>query len=285
MTQICFLNNQFLNRDQASVNIEDRGFQLADGVYEVILFKNSTLIDVKLHLNRFFSGLSDLNIEHNFLQDEIIANILELFARNNMSEGFVYLQMTRGVAKRFQGLPKNIAPTFMMTVDHHKQFSDEDFDRGVKIMSAPDIRWHRVNIKTVMLLPSALTKQKAIDLGYNDALYVRDNIVTEGTYANFFFVNGDGNLVTKKADNLILGGITRARIIDLARKNGIEVFEEDFTLQEVVDHAHECFLTSSTLLVRPVVQIDDKMIGTGVTGPVTRKIRELYQDFINGSPR
>lgn len=282
MTQICFLNNQFLNRDQASVSIEDRGFQLADGVYEVILFKNSTLIDAKLHLNRFFSGLSDLNIEHNFLQDEIIANILELFAHNKMSEGFVYLQMTRGAAKRFQGLSKNIAPTFMMTVDHHKQFSDEDFERGVKIMSAPDIRWHRVNIKTVMLLPSALTKQKAMDLGYNDALYVRDNIVTEGTYANFFFVNGDGNLVTKKADNLILGGITRIRIIDLARKNGIEVFEEDFTLQQVTDHARECFLTSSTLLVRPVVQIDNKIIGAGVTGAVTRKIRDLYRSFISG---
>tara|TARA_A100001015_G_scaffold258000_1_gene300930 strand:- start:233 stop:1084 length:852 start_codon:yes stop_codon:yes gene_type:complete len=282
MTQICFLNNQFLNRDQASVSIEDRGFQLADGVYEVILFKNSTLIDAKLHLNRFFSGLSDLNIEHNFLQDEIIANILELFAHNKMSEGFVYLQMTRGAAKRFQGLSKNIAPTLMMTVDHHKQFSDEDFERGVKIMSAPDIRWHRVNIKTVMLLPSALTKQKAMDLGYNDALYVRDNIVTEGTYANFFFVNGDGNLVTKKADNLILGGITRIRIIDLARKNGIEVFEEDFTLQQVTDHARECFLSSSTLLVRPVVQIDDKIIGAGVTGAVTRKIRDLYRSFISG---
>lgn len=282
MTQICFLNNQFLNRDQASVSIEDRGFQLADGVYEVILFKNSTLIDSKLHLDRFFSGLSDLNIEHSFLQDEIIANILDLFARNNMSEGFAYLQMTRGAAKRFQGLVRDIEPTFMMTVDHHKQFSDEDFDLGVKIMSAPDIRWHRVNIKTVMLLPSALTKQKAMDLGYNDALYVRDNIVTEGTYANFFFVNGDGNLVTKKADNLILGGITRIRIIDLARKNGIEVFEEDFTLQQVTDYARECFLTSSTLLVRPVVQIDDKIIGAGVTGAVTRKVRDLYRSFISG---
>lgn len=282
MTQICFLNNQFLNRDQASVSIEDRGFQLADGVYEVILFKNSTLVDAKLHLNRFFSGLSDLNIEHNFLQDEIIANILELFARNKMSEGFVYLQMTRGAAKRFQGLSTNIKPTLMMTVDHHKQFSDQDFERGVKIMSAPDIRWHRVSIKTVMLLPSALTKQKAMDLGYNDALFVRDDIVTEGTYANFFFVNGDGNLVTKKADNLILGGVTRVRIIDLARKNGIEVFEENFTLQQVIDHARECFLTSSTLLVRPVVQIDNKIIGAGVTGAVTRKIRDLYRSYISG---
>lgn len=280
MSKISFLNNKFISRDQACVNIEDRAFQFADGIYEVILFKNGKLIDAKPHLNRLFNGLFKLNIKHNFLQDEIIENILELFAKNDMSEGFVYLQVSRGTVKRFQGIPQNIDVNFSMTVDECKKISDEDFDRGVKIMSADDIRWHMVNIKTTSLLASSLTKQKAFDEGFDDALFVRDGVVTEATYANFFFVDQNDSLVTKKLDNLVLPGITRARIIDLAQKNGVQVVEKDFSLDEVVASAKEAFLTSSTLLVRPVVQIDKSLVGDGKVGELTRLIKGLYSEFI-----
>ena len=162
MSEICFVNNKFINRDQAFVHIDDRAFQFADGIYEVILFNNGKLIDGVAHLDRLFKGLSKLNIKHNFLQDEITANILELFAKNNMDNGFVYLQVTRGVAKRNQLIVEGISPTVTMTVDEHKKFSDEDFNRGVKIMSADDIRWHMVNIKTTALLASAMTEPISI---------------------------------------------------------------------------------------------------------------------------
>ena len=281
MSQISFVNNQFINRDQAFVSIEDRAFQFADGVYEVILFKNGKLIDAKPHLNRLFNGLSKLSINHNFLQDEIIENILQLFKKNEMEEGFVYLQISRGVAKREPLLPKDISVNFVMTVDAHKEFTDEDFSRGVKIMSADDIRWHMVDVKTTALLASTMAKQKAADKGYDDALFVRDGVVTEGTFANFFFVDQDGALVTKKLDNLVLPGITRARIIDLAKKQGFKVSERDFSLDEVLKNAKEAFLTSSTLLVRPVVQIDENLVGDGKVGEVTKVMRKLYLDFIN----
>ena len=280
MSQISFVNNNFIQRGNAFISIEDRAFQFADGVYEAILYKQGKLIDAKWHLDRLFNGLLQLKIKHHFLQDEIIANILELFAKNDMQEGFVYLQVTRGVKKRTQGLPQEIAANFVMTVDKTIEFSDEDFLRGVKVMSADDIRWHMVNIKTTSLLASSLTKQKALDAGFDDALFVRDGIVTEATYANFFFVDQNDSLVTKKLDNLVLPGITRARIISLARENGLQVIERDFSLAEVFEQAKECFLTSSTLLVRPVVQIDETLIADGKVGEVTKLVKGFYEGFI-----
>lgn len=197
-----------------------------------------------------------------------------------MDEGFVYLQVSRGVAKRMQGLPQNIEPNFSMTVDEHKKFSDEDFTKGVRIVSTDDIRWHMVNIKTTSLLPASMAKQKAFDLGFDDALFVRDGIVTEGAFSNFFFIDQDDALVTKKLDNLVLPGITRARIIDLAKSDGISVIEKDFSLEEVLNNAKEAFLTSSTLLVRPVVQIDKSQVGNGVVGEVTTRLRDFYLEFV-----
>ncbi len=280
MSQISFVNNQFIKRNQAFIHIEDRAFQFADGVYEVILLKNGKLIDAKPHLNRLFNGLFKLNINHNFLQDEIVENILKLFKRNEMEDGFVYLQVSRGVAKRQPTLPQNIEPNFVMTVDVCKEFTDEEFAKGVKIMSADDIRWHMVDVKTTALLASSMAKQKAADLGFDDALFVRDGVVTEGSFANFFFVDGDRNLVTKKLDNLVLPGITRARIIDLAKGQGLRVVERDFSLGEVLTSAKEAFLTSSVLLVRPVVQIDENLIGNGQVGEVTKLLKRLYLGFI-----
>jgi len=279
MTRISFLNGQFIDHDKAFIHIEDRGFQFADGVYEVILFRNNKLIDAKPHLDRLFRSLSEVNINHKFLQDEIEKIALELFKKNNLDDGFVYMQITRGATNRVPSCPQGLEPTFVMTVASAKNYTEEDFEKGLSLMSADDIRWHRVDIKTVGLLASTLTNQKAKDLGFDDALLLRNGIVSEATYSNFFIVDKDSNLVTKKADNFILKGITRDRIIDLAKKNGINVVEKDFGLDEVFK-AREAFLSSSTLAIRPVVKLDGKEIGDGKAGKVSKKLSKLYKNFI-----
>lgn len=279
MTRISFLNNNFINHDQAFIHIEDRGFQFADSVYEVILFKNNKFIDSKPHLDRLFQSLYKININHNFLQDEIEKNAIELINRNNIEYGSVYIQISRGVSNRFPGLVSGINPTFVMTVSNAKIFSEEDFAKGLSLMTVEDIRWGCVDIKSTSLLASSLMNQKAKDLHFDDALFVRDKIITEATYSNFFMVDNENNLITKKADNRILNGITRQRIIDLALKNNIQVLEKDFTVDEVFQ-AKEAFLSSSTLMIRPVIKIDKKEIGLGKVGEITRKIDKLYKNFI-----
>lgn len=279
MTRISFLNGQFIDHDKAFIHIEDRGFQFADGVYEVILFRGNKLIDAVPHLDRLFRSLNEINIKHNFSQDEIIKNTLELFKRNNLSDGFVYMQYTRGATNRTPNCPQGLIPTVVMTVCPAKIFTREDFEKGLSLMSHEDIRWQRCDIKTVGLLASTLINQKAKDLGFDDALFVRSGVVTEGTYSNFFIVDADDNLITKSADNHILQGITRNRIIDLAKKNNIKVVEKNFGLDEVFK-AKEAFLLSSTLAVRPVVKLDNKAIGNGKAGKISAKLNVLYQEFM-----
>lgn len=279
MTRISFLNGQFIDHDKAFVHIEDRGFQFADGVYEVIAFKNSRLVDSKPHLDRLFTGLEELSIKHDFLQDEIEKTALELLSRNNIDDGSVYLQVTRGVNKRVPWVPQGIKPTFVMTANPAKVFTKEEFEKGLSLMTHDDIRWGRVDIKTVALLASSMVNQKAKDSGYSDGLFVRDGVVTEASFANFFFVDKDGVLTTKGADNRILGGITRKRIIDLAQKDGIKVSERDFGVDEVLQ-GKEAFLSSSTLMVRPVVRVDAKVVGDGKVGDLTRRVDELYRGWL-----
>lgn len=278
MTRISFLNGQFIDHDKAFVHIEDRGFQFADSVYEVILFHKEKLIDAKPHLDRLFRSLDKVNIKHNFSQDKIIADVIELFKKNNLETGFVYMQITRGSTNRVPYCPKDLNPTFVMTVAQSKNYTKEDFEKGLSLMSHDDIRWQRCDIKTVALLASSLTNQKAKDLGFDDALFVREKIVGEATYSNFFIVDEKNNLITKSVDNAILEGITRNRIIDLAKKNNINVIEKNFGLDEVFK-ASEAFLTSSTLGVRPVVMIDKKSIKNGKVGNITKKLSDLYKEF------
>lgn len=280
MTRISYLNGRFLDHDEAFVHIEDRGFQFGDGVYEVILLHKGKLIDAKPHLDRLFLSLDKINIKHNLIQGEIEKNAMELFLRNNLSDGFVYMQVTRGAHRRIPNHPQGLEPTVVMTVAAPKEYSEADFERGLSLMTHEDIRWQRCDIKSVALIASSMINQKAKDLGFDDAVFVRDGVVCEGTYSNFFVVK-DGVLRTKKADNRILEGITRNRLIDLARGAGFEVVEDDFGVREVLA-ADEVFLTSSTLGVRPVVRIDGEAIGGGKVGEVTRRMRRVYNEFLEG---
>ncbi len=245
----------------------------------MILYRGGKLIDAKPHIDRLFRSLGEVNIKHNFSQDEIIKNAIELFSRNKLEDGFVYMQITRGAVNRTPNCPQGLTPTVIMTVSAAKNFTQEDFEKGLSMMSHEDIRWQRCDIKTVGLLASTLVNQKAKDMGFDDALFVRGDFITEGTYSNFFIVDKSGNLVTKPADNHILQGITRNRIIDLARKNNIEVIEKNFGIGDVFSAA-EAFLSSSTLAIRPVVKLDNKVIGDGKAGKISTKLSGLYKEFM-----
>jgi D-alanine transaminase len=278
MTRISYLNGAFLPHENCLIHIEDRGFQFADGAYEVTLFKNGKLIDGDAHLERFFRSLRELKIEHNFTKEELVKIQLELFSQNKMVDGTCYINVTRGSTARTPWCPKGLTPTINATVSPAKKVSAEEFESGFTAMTHDDIRWSRCDIKTVSLLASTLMNQKAKDSGFNDVIFVRDGFVTEASFANAFIVDAAGTLITRPADNFILQGITRNRLIDLAQKNGLKTIEKKFSAEEMMA-AREVFLTSSSLIIRPILKIDGKQIGDGKTGEVARLLHGKYQEF------
>lgn len=277
--RISFLNGKYLPHDECLIHIEDRGFQFGDGVYEVTLFKNGKLIDIDGHLERLFRSLKEMQIEHNFTKEELIKIHLELFAKNNMNQGTCYINITRGHNKRIPNHPRGILPTINATVSPQRIVSDEEFENGFSIMSHEDIRWSRCDIKSVALLASSLINQKAKDSGFSDAIFIRDGFITEASYANAFIVDENDNLITRDADNFILNGITRRRIISLAKENNLNVIERKFTLEEMLN-AKEVFLTSSSMIIRPVTNIDNNKISKGKAGKITTLLKEKYSDFL-----
>jgi len=279
MTRISYLNGEFLEHDKCFIHIEDRGFQFGDGAYEVTLFRGGKLVDIDSHMKRLFRSLGELNIEHELKAEDLIKIHEELFKLNNLDSGFCYLQVTRGNHNRMPFCPKGLKPTIVASVSKAKVFSDEEFENGILAMTHDDIRWKRCDIKSVALLPATLMNQKAKDLGFNDTIFVRDGFVTEATFANCFIVDKDNNLITRPADNFILCGITRNRIIDLAKKRGINVIEKKFSVDELIA-AKEVFLTSSTLILRPVTKIDDNIIASGKAGEIAAMLKKDYLDFL-----
>lgn len=278
-SRVSFLNGEFLPHNKCFVHIEDRGFQFADAVYEVILFRNGKLIDADGHLERLARSLREVNIKHHFDKKELEEIALELFAKNDLPGGFCYIQISRGFHARIPSCPTNLSPTIVMTVAEGKKMSEEEFLNGFSLMTHEDIRWQRCDIKTVGLLASTLINQKAKDAGFDDAIFIKNGFVTEASFANAFIVDQDNNLITKDADNSILQGITRNRIIDLAQNHGFKVEERAFTLDELFA-AKEVFLTSSTLILRPITKVDGKVIGSGKAGEAARRIRDLYLEYI-----
>lgn len=280
MTRISYLNGEFLPHEKCLVHIEDRGFQFADGVYEVTLLENGKLIDGDAHIERFFRSLRELKIEHNFSAEELKKIQLELFAHNNLQAGTCYIQITRGATNRVPWVPKNLKPTISATVSPRKKVSGEEFERGFSLMSHEDIRWQRCDIKTVNLLASSMINQKAKDNGFDDAVFVRNGVVTEGSFANAFIVDKNDILITKAPDNHILCGITRNRLIKIAKEKGIKVEERNFSYEEMIN-ANEVFLTSSSLILRPIAQIDGKKINDGKSRKIARILNDGYNDFVS----
>jgi len=280
MERVSFVNGKFLPHSQCFVHIEDRGFQLADGVYEVILLKNNKLIDIDWHLQRLFHSLAELEIKFEQNKTYLEQIILELFAKNNLTDGSVYLQITRGATNRQQIFPTNISPTITATVSPLKIINQQDLENGLSVQTHQDIRWQRCDIKSTSLLASCWIRQKAVSAGDDDTILIRDGFVTEATFANVFIVDKNGTLITRNADNFILQGITRNRLIELAKNNGIAVLEKKFSVEELLQ-ASEVFLSSTTLLVRPVSKVDGQIISNGKTGEISKKLSGLYNNFIN----
>lgn len=276
---VIYLNGQFKQYKDALIHVEDRGMQFADGIYEVILFKNNKLIDGEAHIDRLFRSLKALDIKIDLTSNDIKKIIFELFTKNNQENGSLYLQITRGFSKRVQIIEKNIEATIFAKINPLLGDVKKNLN-PISVITTEDIRWKRCDIKSIALIAGSMAKQKALDLGSDDAVFIRDSAVMEASFANIFIVDKKDNLITRFTDNHILAGITRERIINLADKNNINVVEKSFSYSELLN-AKEAFVTSSTLLVRPINRVDERIIFDGEVGAITKKLYKLYQDFID----
>lgn len=278
MSRIAYVNGQYVPASEAMVHIEDRGYQFADGIYEVCTVVNGRYWDMEGHLARLDRSLRELRMHAPMDHAALKVVMKEVVRRNRLKNALVYMQVTRGVAPRNHAFPpEGTPPSLVITARRFNlDQGDAKAEAGVAVISQPDIRWGRVDIKTVGLLPNALAKQAASEAGAYEAFLVRDGYVTECSASNAWIVDESGALVTHPKDNSILGGITRQTAIACAEELQIKVIERPFTLEEA-KAAPEAFLTSATSFVTPVTSIDGARIGLGKPGPVALRLREAYK--------
>ncbi len=274
MSRIVYVNGEYLPEEDAKISVFDRGFLFADGVYEVTTILEARLIDNDAHLARLGRSLSELSMDLPISIDEFIAAQEKLVKLNKITEGALYLQVSRGVADRDFAFPKNAKPSLVMFTQEKNLLKNDASENGIEIISVEDIRWARRDIKTVQLLAPSMAKEQALAAGANDAWLVEDGFVTEGSSNNAHIIK-DGTLITRPVSNHILHGITRASILELCQKDGIKLEERKFTMEEAYN-ADEAFITSATTFVWPVVKMDGKNIANGKPGPVTKHLRKLY---------
>jgi D-alanine transaminase len=284
MSRIAYVNGRYVPHRDAAVHIEDRGYQFADGVYEVIAVWNGRPVDLAGHMERLETGLRELRIPVP-MSRSVLAHILrETVRRNRVMYGIVYLQISRGTAPRVHTWSQTIQPSMVVTARPMPGIRKEVMEEGVRVISVEDIRWKRRDLKTVGLLPNAMAKQKAHEAGCYEVFQVDgEGMVTEAGASNAWIVDQEGRLVTRPLGNEILPGITRATLLDIARANGIEVEERAFSLEEA-KKARESFVSGTTAFVTPVVQIDDAVLGNGKPGSVATRLRALYFDYLNTIP-
>jgi D-alanine transaminase len=281
MSRIVFVNGSFVPFEEASISIMDRGFLFADGIYEVSAVVNSRLVDNEAHLARLDRSLGEIRIRNPYSTAEWVGLEEELVRRNNLVEGVVYMQVTRGAAERDFAFPKEGAPTVVMFTQPKSILRSPAAEAGVGVITVPDLRWKRRDIKSVALLPQVLAKQAAAEAGVAEAWMIEDGFVTEGGSSTAFIIAGD-RIVTRPLSTAILPGITRRSVMRLAGETGLVVEERLFTLEEAL-RAREAFFTSASAFVMPVVSIDGKPVGDGRPGPMTRRLRELYVEMAGGA--
>lgn len=279
-----YVNGRYVPKGSAAVHIEDRGYQFADAVYEVFAVQGGHLIDEEGHLQRLERSLSELTINAPMSRKALMLVMRQLLRINRISYGSLYMQVSRGVAPRDFPAPQNLTPTLVMTVTRLKPFDATAALNGVRVITTHDMRWKRCDIKTVQLLAGVLAKTEAHAQGAAEAWLLDDkDFVTEGSSSNAWIITQDDELITHHKDQAILGGITRQTVLKLAAENGLNYVERAFSLAEAKT-AREAFTTSSTVMVRPVVQIDDTQIGSGECGTFCRTIIGLYDAYMkNGS--
>ena len=274
-----YVNGEYLPETQATVSIFDRGFLMADGVYEVTSVLDGKLIDFGGHAARLERSLSELEMPAlPITMDQLLEVHRELVRRNDLTDGMIYLQVTRGAPGDRDFVypdPETTAPTVVLFTQSKPGLADNPAAAaGIKVISIDDLRWGRRDIKTVQLLYPSMGKMMAKKAGADDAWMIEDGHVTEGTSNNAYIVKGD-TIVTRQLSNDILHGITRAAVLRFAREAQMKVEERNFTIDEAKD-ADEAFVTSASTFVMPVVQVDEAVLGDGTPGPVSRRLREIY---------
>src|SRR5471032_2990792 len=277
MSRIAYVNGRYLPHEQAKVAIEDRGFQFADGVYEVCEVRGGRLVDERRHGARLERSLNELRISRPMSAAALSVVLRETVRRNRVRDGIVYLQITRGVARRDFSFPADTRPSVVVTARSNDPARLEQLaSEGIAVITVPDIRWKRVDIKSVALLPNVLAKQAARDQGAREAWFVdAQGRVTEGSSSNAWIVTRDGKVVTRQADHGILKGITRTVVLDAIAAQGLKLEERAFTLEEA-QAAREAFITSASQIVLPVVKIDGRPVGNGAPGLVASALRRDF---------
>lgn len=285
MSNKIYLNGNIINREDASLDIEDRGYQFADGVYEVVAFYQGEPFTLREHMERLVFSASEIDIEIP-PADLLIKEAKNYLAETDFadSNAKLYVQVSRGVAPRTHAYPDEMEPIIIMQVGPLNPNPEKYFKEGVKIITLPDERWSRCYIKSIALLPNILAKKKAKKAGAYEAVMTRDGFITEGSSSNLFIVEGD-TIITPPATNYILNGITRQTVINrLAPELDYEVIEESIPYYTLVN-ADQVFLTGTTTEIMPVVQINDKIVGDGNVGRETKEIFEAFREltgFVRG---
>jgi len=277
-SRIVYLNGEFLPFDEALVPIMDRGFLFADGIYEVSAILGGRLVDNAAHVARLDRSLGEIGIRNPHDAAEWERLQTELMSRNGVTEGLVYMQVTRGVAERdFAFPPADTAPTVMMFTQAKTVAANPLAEKGARVVTVEDLRWKRRDIKSVALLAQVLAKQQAVEAGVSEAWMVEDGAITEGSSSTAFIIRGR-TVVTRPLSTALLPGITRASVLRLAAEADLAIEERLIPVAEALE-ATEAFYTSASAFVMPVIEIDGRRIGDGVPGPLTRRLRELYLDI------
>ena len=282
MSNIAYVNGDFVKLEDAVVSIEDRGFQFGDSIYEIVKLYNGKLFKLDEHMQRLFNSAKQIRLNLDYSKEELKELAQQLLEKNEGSErraeGGLYIQITRGRAPRSHGFSDDLEPTVVMYLLPAKKIEAKVREAGVTAITMPEQRWQHCNIKTNNLLPNILTSQRAKEEGADEGIFVtEEGIVTEGTSSNVFIVKG-GQVLTHPADGEILPGITRELVLELAADK-FDLEEKKFNLQDLYQ-ADELFITSTPKEVLGVIEVDDKVIGDGEVGAVTKEIHKLYQKHI-----
>lgn len=269
-----FIDGQFIPKEDVNISIDDRGYYFGDGVYEVIKVYNGSLFTAAEHIARLFQSAQKIKMTIPYSEQQLIDVAKELVKANEISTGHIYIQVTRGAAGRVHQFPELTVPVIVTGYGIVNPRPMTNLEKGVAAKLVDDVRWLRCDIKSLNLLGNVLAKQEAHEAGCAEAIFVRDGIITEGSSSNLFGIK-EGVVYTHPATNLILNGITRQVVLQLCEEMGIPVVEKTFTLQEAFE-MDELIITSTTAEVTPVIQLDDKEIGIGMPGPITKKLQAAF---------
>ncbi|MGA9869271.1 MAG: D-amino-acid transaminase [Acetobacteraceae bacterium] len=285
MSRIAYVNGQYLPQRDAVVNVEDRGYQFADGIYEVIYLHDGRMIDADLHLDRLERSLRELRLPAPMGRAALVQVLAETARRNRVSNGIVYIQITRGVSRRDHAFPTHaVSPAFIVTARRTPPYPRDPAAWAASAITQPDQRWARCDIKTVGLTANVLAKQAAREKGAAEAFLIRDGMVTEGASTTVWIVDAEGRLRTRHLDHSVLPGCTRGALVAELRAEGI-AFEERGVSEAELRSAREAFITSATSFVRPIIRLDGAPVGDGTVGPVTRRLFEIFARHVTGGLR